>query len=180
MAQIKTKFIENNAVTNAKAAQMPADTLKGNNTGSLANAADLTVSNVKTLLGAGAANGLATLDAGGLVPITQIPPAALERLVIVADQAARYALTTATVQNGDTVQQTDTGSMYFVIDQTNLGNASGYAIYTAGTASSVAWSGITGIPSPVSSLTGTNSGDVSIAAFGSTPNAFGLSLSGQA
>ena len=94
----------------------------------------------------GAVNGIATLDANGLVPITQMPPAALERLVIVADQAARFALTTATVQNGDTVKQTDTGVMYFVSDDTNLGNAAGYTVYTAGTASAVAWSGVTGTP----------------------------------
>lgn len=110
----------------------------------------------------GAANGVATLDANSLVPITQIPPAALERLVIVADQAARFALTIATIQNGDTVKQTDTNVMYFVKDDTNLGNASGYEVYSAGTASSVAWSGITGIPAPVSSLSGTNTGDQTI------------------
>lgn len=97
----------------------------------------------------GAANGVATLDASSLVPITQIPPAALERLVIVADQTARYALTTATVQNGDTVKQNDTGVMYFVKDDTNLGNSTGYSVYTAGTASAVAWSGVTGTPTTI-------------------------------
>lgn len=107
----------------------------------------------------GAASGVASLDSSGLVPVNQIPPAAIERLVVVANQAARFALTTATVQNGDTVSQTDTGLMYYVIDQTNLGNSAGYAVYTAGTASAVAWGGITGIPAPVSALSGTNTGD---------------------
>lgn len=97
----------------------------------------------------GAANGVATLDANSLIPIAQIPPAALERLVIAADQAARFALTTATVQNGDTVKQTDTGVMYFIKDDTNLGNAAGYEVYSAGTASAVAWSGVTGTPTTI-------------------------------
>lgn len=81
----------------------------------------------------GAANGVAGLNASGYVPLANMDPSVIERMVVVANQAARFALTTATVQNGDTVLQNDTQTMYYVIDQTNLGNASGYNVYSAGT-----------------------------------------------
>ncbi len=56
--------IANNAVTNAKAAQMPANTIKGNNTVATANAADLTASQVRTVLG------LATTDSPTFAGLT--------------------------------------------------------------------------------------------------------------
>lgn len=112
----------------------------------------------------GAVNGVATLDANQLIPIAQIPPAALERLVVVADETARFALTTATVQNGDTVKQTDTNIMYFVKDDTNLNSSAGYEEYTAGTASAVAWSGVSGTPTTVAGYGITDVGAVAKAA----------------
>jgi len=46
-----TLNVNANAVTNAKLAQMPTLTMKGNNTGGTANAADLTVAQINTMLG---------------------------------------------------------------------------------------------------------------------------------
>lgn len=82
----------------------------------------------------------------GTISIDRLPAGALERLVTVKDQKAMYALTTDTVQLGDTVKRLDTGMMYIVVDTANLSNAKGYMEYTAGSASSVPWSGVTGKP----------------------------------
>ena len=82
----------------------------------------------------------------GTVDIARLPQGALERLIKVANEAARYALTIADVQLGDTVQQLDTGIMYVVTDTDHLDSAAGYTEYTAGTAASVPWSGVTGKP----------------------------------
>jgi hypothetical protein len=56
-----------NAVSNAKAAQMATNTIKGNNTGGTANAADLTVAQVNAILPVftSTLNGLAPLSGGG-------------------------------------------------------------------------------------------------------------------
>ena len=82
----------------------------------------------------------------GTVDIARLPAGALERMIPVADQSARFALTTASVQVGDTVKQLDTGVMYLIVDDTNLDNAAGYSEYTAGSATSVPWSGVTDKP----------------------------------
>lgn len=72
----------------------------------------------------------------GTIDVARLPPTALERLHLVADDTARFALTTATVQNGDTVHVESTAKMYYVIDQTKLNSEAGYKEYAAGTAGS--------------------------------------------
>ena len=103
------------------------------------------------------ANFDASKIASGTISIDRLPKAALERLVVVADDTARFALTTATVQSGDTVKVTSTGKMYLIKDESKLNSEDGYEPYTASQASSVPWSGVTGKPStftpPTSSAT---------------------------
>ena len=91
----------------------------------------------------------ATWITTGKISLDRLPHGALERCVVVADDEARYALTTDRVQNGDTVKVTGTGLMYFIIDDTKLNEAAGYEVYTAGTASAVDWSGITNKPTTI-------------------------------
>lgn len=83
----------------------------------------------------------------GIIDIARLPHGALERLVIVEDDTARFKLTTANVQLGDTVKVIKTEKMYYVVDESKLSSEAGYSVYTAGTATSVPWSGVTGKPS---------------------------------
>lgn len=86
------------------------------------------------------------------VPLANIPKAAMERCVVVANQAAMFALTKDQIQNGDTVKVTDGGRMFFVKDDNNLNSLAGYEAYVAGTAAtaemadSVEWSGVKNKP----------------------------------
>lgn len=83
----------------------------------------------------------------GTISIDRLPQGALERLTVVADDTARFKLTSTTVQKGDTVKVTVTGKMYYVVDESKLSTEDGYEVYAAGTAASVPWSGVTGKPS---------------------------------
>lgn len=93
---------------------------------------------------------LANFDASkitsGTIDIDRLPKAALERMVVVADDTARFKLTTATAQVGDTVKVTATNKMYLVKDDSKLNTEAGYEPYTASSASSVPWSGVTSKP----------------------------------
>lgn len=103
------------------------------------------------------ANFDASKIASGTISIDRLPRRLLERLIVVADDTARFALTTATAQSGDTVKVKSTGKMYLIKDESKLSSEDGYEPYTASQASSVPWSGVTGKPStftpPTSSAT---------------------------
>lgn len=91
-----------------------------------------------------------TIDAARLpeIPIEKIPAAALERLFVVASEAAAMS---ASVQEGDVVQVTgNNNKMYFCISATATTFANKFKEFTAGTAASVPWSGITNKPSWIS------------------------------
>jgi hypothetical protein len=60
---------------------------------------------------AGAANGVATLDAGGKVPSAQLPPIAITDTFVVASQAAMLALT---AQVGDVAVRTDINETFIL------------------------------------------------------------------
>ena len=82
---------------------------------------------------------LSNIDASkitsGTIDIARLPAAALERCVVVADDTARFKLTSSDVQLGDTVKVTDTNKMYMVTNTSELDNANGYTEFSAGHAS---------------------------------------------
>jgi hypothetical protein len=77
------------------------------------------------------------LNAGnliGTVPLKCIPAGALERVIQVPNDKARFALTSNKVQLGDVVKVESTKLMYYVKDQTKLNSEKGYTVFTAGMA----------------------------------------------
>ena len=77
---------------------------------------------------------LVHLDENGLIPIENIPPQVFERCEVVQNDAARFALTTDDVQNGDCVYVNSSETMYFVVDDTKLDLEAGYLPLAAGVA----------------------------------------------
>lgn len=77
---------------------------------------------------------LVHLDDQGLIPTEYIPPQVFERMVTVANDTERFALTTDDVQNGDWVYVNSTQIMYFVSDEDHLDTEAGYTPVAAGIA----------------------------------------------
>ena len=117
----------------------------------------------------------------GIINLDNLPQGALERCVVVTDDDARFALTTSQVQVGDTVKVTETNLMYFVKDADELDSEAGYEPYTAGSAASVPWSGVTGKPSTFtpSTHTHTTSQITNFPTSMKNPNAITISLNGS-
>ena len=86
-----------------------------------------------------------TIDANRLpeIPIEKIPAAALERLFVVDSQSAAMSVD---VQEGDVVQIGSGGPMYFCVSESTSTFATKFKEFTAGSATSVPWSGVTGKP----------------------------------
>lgn len=86
-----------------------------------------------------------TLNADRLpeIPISKIPAAAMERLYVVDSQSAAMSLT---IQEGDVVQIGSGGPMYFCVSESASTFATKFKVFTAGAATSVPWSGVTGAP----------------------------------
>ena len=93
-----------------------------------------------------------TLNADRLpeIPISKIPAAALERLYVVDSESAAVALK---IQEGDVVQIGSGGPMYFCISESASTFATKFKVFTAGAATSVPWSGVTGAPTKLSQFT---------------------------
>lgn len=112
------------------------------------------------------------------IPISKIPAAAMERLYVVESQSAAMSLT---IQEGDVVQIGSGGPMYFCVSESASTFATKFKEFTAGSATSVPWSGVTNAPTKLSQFTNdsdftTNKGTVTSVAM-SVPT--GLSVSGS-
>lgn len=85
----------------------------------------------------------------GVFDLDRIPKGAIERLAVVPNKTARFALTPEEVQNGDTVKEIDTKLMYYVVDNTKLSTEEGYEVYQAGRAAACPWTGIENKPTTI-------------------------------
>ena len=86
----------------------------------------------------------ASIITSGTIDLERLPKGALERLFIVSSESDAM---NADCQEGDTVQVTgNDNKMYFCVNDSATTFANKFREYTAGAATSVPWSGVTGKP----------------------------------
>lgn len=108
---------------------------------------NVTINTTISTINAEKLTGIINVDRLPEIPIEKLPAGALERMFVVESQTAAIdAVKAGTIQEGDVVQIGNGGLMYFCIDDaaTTFGNA--FKEFTAGSATSVPWSGVTGAP----------------------------------
>ena len=108
----------------------------------LAKKADSEHANQHGYLGDDAINLDASQIVSGTLSLDRIPRSAIERVIVVSDDEARYALTSDDVDNGDIVKVISTSLMWSVVDTQQLSSDAGYILFTA----AADWSNITNKP----------------------------------
>lgn len=115
----------------------------GSTTKSFNGSKNVTINTTISTINAEKLTGIINVDRLPEIPIEKIPAAALERLFVVDSQSAAMSVD---VQEGDVVQIGSGGPMYFCVSESASTFATKFKEFTAGSATSVPWSGVTGKP----------------------------------
>ncbi len=115
----------------------------GSTTESFNGSKNVTINTTISTISAEKLTGIINVDRLPEIPIEKIPAAALERLFVVDSQSAAMSVD---VQEGDVVQISSGGPMYFCVSESASTFATKFKEFTAGSATSVPWSGVTGKP----------------------------------
>ena len=120
----------------------------GSTTESFNGSKNVTINTTIESINANKLTGTISVDQLPNIPIEKLPTGALERMFIASTESAAVALVTSKgAQDGDVVQVTgNSNQMYFVVDDKATTFANIFRVFTAGTATSVPWSGVTGAP----------------------------------
>lgn len=154
----------------------------GSTTESFNGSKNVTINTTISTINAEKLTGIINVDRLPEIPIEKLPAGALERMFVVESQTAAIdAVKAGTIQEGDVVQIGNGGLMYFCIDDAATTFRNAFKEFTAGSATSVPWSGVTNAPTKLSQFTNdsgftTNKGTVTSVAM-SVPT--GLSISGS-
>jgi hypothetical protein len=157
--------IQTNVVSNSKLAQAPANTLKGNNTGSTANVTDLTTSQVVTLLGAitaltgdvtasGPGSASATVTALQGHSVSTTAPTDAQLLIWIGSATNKW--TPASMSGDSTIS--DTGTLTLATVNSNVGSfGSSTAIpsFTVNAKGLITAASSSAVIAPAGTLTGT-------------------------